>query len=45
MVSKMALIEALVAYLFARGGARAVSRVKAEFERRERFGIYWREQG
>jgi DNA-binding MurR/RpiR family transcriptional regulator len=45
MVSKMALIEAFVAYLFAKGGARAVTQVKEEFERRERFGIYWREQG
>ena len=45
MVSKMALIEAFVAYLFAKGGARAVSRMKTEFERRERFGIYWHEQG
>jgi DNA-binding MurR/RpiR family transcriptional regulator len=41
-VSKMALIEAFVVYLFARGGARAVAQVKTEFERRERFGVYWR---
>jgi DNA-binding MurR/RpiR family transcriptional regulator len=33
-VSKMALIEAFVVYLFARGGARAVKQVKTEFERR-----------
>ena len=44
LVSRMALIEAFVAYLFAKGGARAVAQVKTEFERRERFGIYWRDR-
>ncbi|MBV9405404.1 MAG: MurR/RpiR family transcriptional regulator [Acidobacteriaceae bacterium] len=39
----MALIEALICYLAARGEPRIVERVKEEFERRDNFGAYWRE--
>lgn len=44
MVPKMVLLEALVCYLVARGGQGAVDRVKAEFDRREAFGIYWEDK-
>jgi DNA-binding MurR/RpiR family transcriptional regulator len=45
MVPKMVLLESLVCLLVARGGRAAVDRVKAEFERRESFGIYWSDKG
>lgn len=44
MVPKMVLLEALVCHLVARGGQAAVDRIKAEFERRQRFGIYWQDK-
>ena len=44
LVPTMALLEAIVCFVFARGGDKAVARVKAEFERRERFGVYWRDR-
>jgi DNA-binding MurR/RpiR family transcriptional regulator len=45
MVPKMVLLESLVCLLVARGGQAAVDRVKAEFDRRENFGIYWSDKG
>jgi len=44
MVPKLVLLESLVCYLVARGGQAAVDRVKAEFDRREGFGIYWQDK-
>ena len=44
MVPKMVLLEALVCHPVARGGQAAVDRVKAEFDRRQRFGIYWEDK-
>ncbi|MCC7047514.1 MAG: MurR/RpiR family transcriptional regulator [Alphaproteobacteria bacterium] len=44
MVPKMVLLESLVCLLVARGGQAAVDRVKAEFDRREDFGIYWHDK-
>lgn len=44
MVPKMVLLEALVCHLVARGGQAAVDRVKTEFDRRQRFGIYWKDK-
>lgn len=44
LVPTMALLEGLVCYLAARGGPRIVQRVKDEFERRDNFGVYWRDQ-
>jgi DNA-binding MurR/RpiR family transcriptional regulator len=45
LVPTMALLEGLVCYLVARAGPRMVERVKEEFERRDRFGVYWRDRG
>ncbi len=44
LVPKLALLECLVCLLVARGGRAAVERVKKEFQRRERFGVYWRDK-
>jgi DNA-binding MurR/RpiR family transcriptional regulator len=44
LVPTMALLEGLVCYLVARGGPKIVQRVKEEFERRDNFGVYWRDQ-
>lgn len=44
LVAKMALLECFVCWMVARGGSQAVKRVKDEFQRRERFGVYWREK-
>jgi len=44
LVPKLALLECLVCFLVARGGQAAVDRVKQEFERRDRFGVYWRDK-
>ncbi len=44
LVPKMALLECLVCLLVARGGQAAVDRVKQEFQRRDRFGVYWRDK-
>ncbi|MBI3710473.1 MAG: MurR/RpiR family transcriptional regulator [Proteobacteria bacterium] len=44
LVPTMALLECLVCLLVARGGPTAVERVKREFERRDRFGVYWRDK-
>jgi DNA-binding MurR/RpiR family transcriptional regulator len=43
-VAKLALLECLVCVMVARGGPQVVERVKEEFQRRERFGVYWREK-
>lgn len=43
MVPKLVLLESLVCYLVTQGGKTSVERVKAEFERRENFGVYWKE--
>jgi DNA-binding MurR/RpiR family transcriptional regulator len=43
LVPTMALIEGIICYLVAGGGPRVVQRVKEEFERRDDFGIYWRD--
>jgi DNA-binding MurR/RpiR family transcriptional regulator len=43
VVPTMALLESLICYLATHGGASMVERVKTEFERRERFGVYWRD--
>lgn len=43
LVPMMALLECFVCQLVARGGQAAVDRMKREFQRRERFGVYWRE--
>jgi DNA-binding MurR/RpiR family transcriptional regulator len=43
LVPTMALIEGLICYLAARSGPRIVQRVKEEFERRDKFGAYWRD--
>ena len=44
LVPTMSVLESLVCYLVARGGLRIVGRVKEEFRRRERFGVYWSDQ-
>lgn len=44
LVPKMALLECLVCLLVARRGQGAVDRVKEEFQRRDRFGVYWRDK-
>ncbi|MBV8652528.1 MAG: MurR/RpiR family transcriptional regulator, partial [Alphaproteobacteria bacterium] len=44
LVPTMALLEGLLGYLVARGGPKIVQRVKEEFERRDNFGVYWRDQ-
>ena len=44
LVPKMALLECFVCLLVARGGKAAVDRVKQEFQRRDRFGVYWRDK-
>jgi len=44
LVAKMALLECFVYLMVARGGQRAVDRVKQEFQRREQFGVYWRDK-
>jgi DNA-binding MurR/RpiR family transcriptional regulator len=43
MIPSLALLEGLVCFLAAKGGRKMVKRVKDEFARRERFGIYWSE--
>jgi DNA-binding MurR/RpiR family transcriptional regulator len=43
LVPTMAIIEGLVCYLVARSEPRIVQRVKEEFERRNDFGVYWRD--
>jgi DNA-binding MurR/RpiR family transcriptional regulator len=43
LVPTMALLEGLVTYLVARGGPKMVQRIKEEFERRDNFGVYWRD--
>lgn len=43
LVPTMALLEGLVTYLVARGGPKMVQRIKEEFERRQNFGVYWRD--
>lgn len=45
LVPTMALLEGLICFLVARKGRPVVERVKAEFERRERYGVYWRDGG
>jgi DNA-binding MurR/RpiR family transcriptional regulator len=37
----MALLETILAYMLKKAGKKAVDRIAAEFERRERFGSYW----
>ena len=44
LVATMALLEGLVCYLVAHSGPRIVQRVKKEFERRDNFGVYWRDR-
>ncbi len=44
LVAKMALLECFICVMVARNGPEAVERVKQEFQRRERFGVYWREK-
>ena len=44
LVPTMTLLEGLVCCLAARGGPRIALRVKAELERREDFGAYWRDR-
>jgi DNA-binding MurR/RpiR family transcriptional regulator len=45
MIPTIALLEALICFLAAKGGQKMVERVKHEFARRERFGVYWSEGG
>lgn len=45
LAPSMALLEGLVSYVASRGGKRMVQNVKDEFERRESFGVYWRDRG
>jgi DNA-binding MurR/RpiR family transcriptional regulator len=44
LIPTLAVLETIVAHLLARSGQTAVDRITAEFERRERFGVYWRDQ-
>ncbi len=44
LIPTMAVLETIIAHLLARSGQPAVDRITAEFERRERFGVYWRDQ-
>jgi DNA-binding MurR/RpiR family transcriptional regulator len=43
MIPTLAILEALVSMLIVRAGPAAVKRIRAEFKRRERFGIYWQD--
>jgi DNA-binding MurR/RpiR family transcriptional regulator len=43
MIPTLAILEALVAMLIVKAGPAAVRRIREEFARRERFGVYWRE--
>ncbi len=43
MIPTLTLLEAMVAFLVRSGGDALVSRVEAEFRRREEFGVYWRD--
>jgi DNA-binding MurR/RpiR family transcriptional regulator len=44
LVAKLALLECFVCVMVGRDGPKVVRRVKEEFRRRERFGVYWREK-
>jgi DNA-binding MurR/RpiR family transcriptional regulator len=43
MIPTLAVLELVVSALLVKAGASAVKRIREEFERRERFGVYWRE--
>jgi DNA-binding MurR/RpiR family transcriptional regulator len=45
LIPTIAILEALICYLAARGGSKTVDRVKEEFARRDRFGVYWHDGG
>jgi hypothetical protein len=45
LIPTIAILEALICYLAARGGSKTVERVKEEFARRDRFGVYWHDGG
>ncbi len=43
MIPTLAILEVLVSMSIAEAGQPAVDRIRAEFARRERFGVYWHE--
>jgi len=44
LVPTMAFLEALLAFIVPKGGQETVDRIREVFERREAFGVYWRER-
>jgi DNA-binding MurR/RpiR family transcriptional regulator len=43
MIPTLAILEVMVSMSIAAAGAPAVERIREEFARRERFGVYWQE--
>jgi DNA-binding MurR/RpiR family transcriptional regulator len=43
LVPTMALLETIISFMLTRSGQPAVDRITAEFERRDQFGVYWRD--
>jgi DNA-binding MurR/RpiR family transcriptional regulator len=44
LVPTMAFLETLLAFIVPKGGQESVDRIREGFERREAFGVYWRER-